>query len=252
MSGPQDQTKPLGNATEPACPEGGSRSPRPWSRSTIKEAWHWRGPSIFFLLGLREVCRPLVYWHVFDIFEIDLVRQGVPEPYAAEKVDVAIYPGAGDLEKAKAEIVSMRQVQPAEIHSRFDRGDKVAIAYLGGVPTGYAWLSFASGVVELAFKITWIVGPREAIRYDSFVLPQWRGRRIHSCLHSAIVADARRAGILRTFASISTLNKQSMSLAKRYRRIAMMKVTLIHVRGLNWTIRWTAGTPFESRFLKPT
>ena len=164
--------KRLGTAPELSCPERGSRTPVQPTGSTIREAWRWRGPLIVFQLALREICRPLFYWHVFDIFEIDVVRQGVPQAYAAETVDVAIYPGTGDLEKAKAEIISMRRLQPAEVSSRFDRGDKVAIAYIAGEPTGYAWMSFTSGVVELAFKITWIVGPGEGIRYDTFVLPK--------------------------------------------------------------------------------
>ncbi len=211
----------------------------------------WRGPFVFFLVGLREIFRPLVYWHVFYIFEIDLTRQPVPEPYADEKIDVKIYAGAGDLERAKAEIVSMGQLEPEDVNSRFNRGDKAAIAYVGHEPTGYAWLSFTSGVVELAFGVTWIVGPGEAIRYDYFVLPKWRGRRIFSCLNSAIVDCARDLGIVRTFTSISTVNTQSMSLAKHYQRTAAMKVTLVHVRGLNWTFQKASGAPFESRFLKP-
>jgi len=202
------------------------------------------------MLGLRELFRPLVYWHVYYIFEIDLTSEPVPEPYENVEIDLRIYAGAGVLERAKAEIISMGQLAPAEVDLRFNRGDKVAIAYAGGEPTGYGWLSFTSGVVELAFGVNWIVGPREAIRYDNFVLPKWRGRRINSCLHSATVACARDHGIVRTFASISMFNRQSMSLEKHYRKAAAMKVTLVHVRGLNWTYRKAVGAPFESRFLK--
>jgi hypothetical protein len=108
-----------------------------WKWSTIREALRWRGPFVFFQVGLREILRPLVYWHVFYIFEIDLTRQHVPEPYADEKIDVEIYAGAGDLERAKAEIVSMGQHELAEVDSRFNRGDKAAIAYVGGEPIGY-------------------------------------------------------------------------------------------------------------------
>lgn len=144
----------------------------------------------------------------------------------------------------------MGQLEPAEVDIRFNRGDKAAIAYADGKPAGYEWLSFTSGVLELAFGVTWIVGPGEAIRYDKFVLPKWRGRRISSCLHSAIVVCARDHGIDRTFSSISTVNKQSLSIAKHYRRTAAMKVTLVHVRGLKRTFRKTVGAPFESRFLK--
>ena len=220
------------------------------SWSTIGEALRWRGPFVFFLIVLREILHPFVYWHSYYVFEIDLTRQPVPKPYADEKIDVRVYAGAGNLERAKAEIVSMGQLEPAEVISRFNRGDKAAIAYVGEEPAGYGWLSFTSGVVELAFGITWFVGPGEAIRYDNFVLPEWRGRRIHSCLHSAIVTCARDHGIVRTFASISTVNRQSMSLAKHYRRTAAMTLILVHFRGLNWTFRKPVGAPFESRFLK--
>ena len=224
---------------------------RSWLKwSTIVEAWRWRGPGVFFLLGLREICRPLFYWHVYSIFQYDLTRQPVPEPYATEKIEVKICPEEKDLPDAKAEIVAMSQLDRAEIDVRFGRGDKAAIAYLGGKPSGYAWMSFTSGVVELAFDVTWIAGPGESIRYDYFVLPECRGRRIFSCLNSALLAYARDHGIVRSLASVSTLNTQSLSLSKHQQRTATMKVTLVHVRGLNRTIEMAVGAPFESRFLK--
>lgn len=222
-----------------------------WNWSTIRETLRWRGPFVFLLVGLREIVRPVVYWHVFRIFEIDLTRHAVPEPYADRKIDVKIHARAEDLERAKAEIVSMGRLELEQIHSRFKRGDKAAIAYVEGEPAGYAWMSFTSGVVELAFGVTWIVGPGESVRYDYFVLPKWRGRRVFSCLNSAIVACARDLGFIRTFSSISTVNTQSMSLAKHDRRIAIMKVTLVHVHGVNWTFQKASGATFESRFLKP-
>src|ERR1700688_100662 len=61
-----------------------------WKSSTVREALRSRGAFVFFLLGLREIFRPLLYWHVFCIFEIDLTRQPVPEPDAGEKTDVKI------------------------------------------------------------------------------------------------------------------------------------------------------------------
>jgi GNAT superfamily N-acetyltransferase len=223
----------------------------PWKWSTIREALRWRGPFVFFLVILREMLRPLVYWHAYYIFETDLTRQPVPEPYADEKIDVRVCPDAVDLKKGKAEIVSMGQLEPAEVDSRFKRGDRVVIAYAGDEPTGYEWLCFTSGVLELAFGVNWIVSPGEAVRYDKFVLPKWRGRRISTWLHSATVVCARDHGIMRTFSSISTVNKQSLSIAKHYRRRAAMTVTLVHVRGLKRTLRKAVGAPFESRFSIP-
>ena len=222
-----------------------------WKWATIQEAFRWRGPFTFFLVVLREMLRPLVYWHAYYIFETDLTRQPVPEPLADEHIDVRVYNGAAAPQKAKAEILSMGQLDPAEIDSRFDRGDMVVIAYAGGEPTGYEWLCSTNGALELAFAVYWMIGPGEAVRYDKFVLPKWRGRRISTWLHSATVVCARDHGILRTFSSISTVNKQSLSIAKHYRRTAAMKLTLVHVRGLTRTFRKAVGAPFESRFSVP-
>jgi GNAT superfamily N-acetyltransferase len=223
----------------------------PWKWSTIKEAMRWRGPFVFFLVILREMLRPLVYWHAYYIFETNLARQPVPEPLTDEKIDVRVCPGAVDLEKGKAEIVSMGQLEPAEVDSRFNRGDMVVIAYAGGEPSGYEWLCSTSGVLELAFGVNWLVGPGEAVRYDKFVVPKWRGRRISTWLHSATVVCARDHGIMRTFSSISTVNKQSLSIAKHYRRTATMRLTLVHIRWFKRTFRKAGGAPFESRFSVP-
>jgi hypothetical protein len=200
---------------------------------------------------LREMLRPLVYWHAYDIFETDLTRQPVPEPYPNEHIDVRVYERAVAPQKAKAEIVSMGQLDPEEIDSRFDRGDMVVIAYIYGECTGCEWLCFADGVLELAFGVNWLVGPGEAVRYDKFVLPKWRGRKISTWLHSGTVVCARDHGVMRTFSSISRVNKQSLSIAKHYRRTAVIKLTLVRLSGMKKPFRKTVGAPFESRFSMP-
>jgi GNAT superfamily N-acetyltransferase len=223
---------------------------RSWNWSTIAEALRWRGPLVVFLVVLREICRPLVYWHSYYIFETDLTRDPLPKPHAGEKINIVIYPG-GDPERGKAEIVAMGQLEADEVDTRFRRGDQVAIAYAEGELAGYEWLTFTNGALELAFGITWIVGPGEGVRYDKFVVPKWRGRKISTWLHTATVTCARDHGILRTFASISTLNKQSLSVVKYYRRTVAMTVTLVHVRALNRVFKKAVGAPFESRFSLP-
>jgi L-amino acid N-acyltransferase YncA len=210
----------------------------------------WRGPFLLTLLAVRELLRPLVYWHVFYVFETDVAQQPLPEAYSKEKLEVRVYTREKDVDKAKAEVVAMGELSPDEFGTRLDRGDAVAIAYAAGEPAGYGWLSFSSGVVELAFGITWVVRSQEVVRYGNFVAPKWRGRGIHSSVNAAMNAYARQLGIARTLASISTLNTQSMSLAKHYSKARTMKVTLVHVRGMNWMIHWASGAPFESRFMR--
>lgn len=132
---------------------------------------------------------------------------------------------------------------------RLDRGDAIAVAYARAEPVGYGWVSFSSGAVELAFGVTWIVREGEAVRYGNFVHPGWRGRGIQSSINTAIVRYACSRGATVALASISTMNTQSMSLAKHYNRATVMKVTLILVRPFNWRICRASGAPFASRFL---
>jgi hypothetical protein len=79
----------------------------------------------------------------------------------------------------------------------------------------------------------------------------WEWRRAFSCLNSSIVSCPGDPGIMRTLSSISAVNAQSMSLAKLDQRIPVMKVTLVHLRGLNRTFENAAGAPLQSCFLKP-
>jgi GNAT superfamily N-acetyltransferase len=227
----------------------GERPPGQWRR--ISEILRWRGPFILLLLAVRDLLRPVVYWHVFYVFETDVARQPLPEPYSTEKMEVRVYTREKDVDRAKTEVAAMGELGPKEIDARLNRGDAVAIARAAGEPAGYGWLSFSSGVVELAFGITWIVRADEAVRYGNFVLPNWRGRGIQSFVNAAVNAYARELGIARTLGSISTVNTQSMSLAKHYRTATTMKLVLVHIRGLNWTIHRASGAPFESRFIKP-
>ncbi len=227
----------------------GKRPPNRWRR--IGEILRWRGPFILFVLAVRELLRPVVYWHMFYIFERDVAREPLPEPYSKKKkenIEVRVYTREKDVDTAKTEVAAMGELGFDEIDTRLTRGDAVAIAYAAGEPVGYGWLSFSSGVVELAFGIMWIVRAHEAVRYGNFVFPNWRGRGIQSFVNASVNVYARDLGIARTLASISTLNSQSMSLAKHYRTATAMKVVLVHIRGLNWTINRAYDAPFESRF----
>ena len=212
----------------------------------LPELIRWRNPGLFLLLVIREIFRPLMYWYVFDIFERD-VRRPLPEPYSKERLDVRIYEGTEDLKKAVQELTSLDNLGPEEIEQRLKRGDAVAVAYSGREAVSCMWLTFSSGM-ELAFDTSWVISPMEALRYGSFVRPEWRGRAIHSFVNDAINRYARERGMVRTLAGISALNSQSRNLTKRLRSLQVMKVFLFHLRGVNWTYRRAIGAPLHSRF----
>jgi GNAT superfamily N-acetyltransferase len=220
-----------------------------WRR--IGETLRWRGFAVLFLLGVRNILSPIVYWHVYRIFATDIAAQ-VPEPYAKEKIETKIYTrDCGYLDQALTQVAALGEISREEAQKRLLHGDVLAMAYASAEPAGYGWISFASGVVELDFGVTWIVRPGEAVRYGNFVHPQWRGRGIQSSINTAVNEYALQHGVSVTLGSISAMNAQSLSLAKHYNRPTAMKVTLIHVRPFNWRICRASGAPFESRFNAP-
>lgn len=213
---------------------------------SLREILRWRGPIRLLHRTVRKILRPLAYWYVFYIFETDL-RLPIPDSFAKEEFDIRIYTGDEELERHKSDLASMGELPLSEIEVRFRRGDAVAVAYDGRDAAGYMWLTFSSEL-KLPFETAWIIHPQEGVRYDSFVRPEWRGRRIHSALNHSINTYARNCGVIRTFGSIDLLNNRSMSLPVHNQKVPSMILNIVHIRRVNWTYRKAFGAPLATRF----
>lgn len=219
---------------------------RQWRNA--RDVLRWRGAHYLLILGFREILRPVMYWHVWYIFDRDL-RQGLPEPDAKEKFESRIYSGQNALENAGLVNSSLADFIPADSASKLERGDALAVTYAEAGPVGISWMTFSSGL-ELAFGAAWKIQPGEAVQYDAFVHPRWRGHSIQSVLNVAMYRYARDHGIHRVLASVSVLNPQSLALAKRRKKSKSMTVFLLRVRGTGWVFAKAGGAPFDSRFSK--
>jgi GNAT superfamily N-acetyltransferase len=218
--------------------------PRAWRRAL--EILRWRGPGHFVLLALRELLRPVIYWYAWNIYLTDL-QQPRPEAYGKGKFDVRIFCGNNDRELAREQLASLGEPLPDNFDTRINRGDALAIVYCGHERVAFGWMTFSSGM-ELAYGTTWILHANEGTQYGSFVLPKWRGHGIFSVLNVALNSYAREHGVLRSVGSISVLNSQSLSMAKRLCKKKIMTVILVRVRGMGWTFRKAIGAPLHSRF----
>jgi hypothetical protein len=77
------------------------------------------------------------------VFERDVARQPLPEPYSKgkkENMEVRVYSRERDVDQAKTAVAAMGELGPEEIDTQLNRGDAVAIASAAGEPAGYGWL----------------------------------------------------------------------------------------------------------------
>lgn len=221
-----------------------SSTKHPWTRAL--EILRWRGPGHFLLLALRELLRPLLYWYAWNVYLTDL-RKPLAPPYGRGQFDVRIFCGEKDRDEARARLEAVGEPMPANFETRIQRGDALAIVYSGSEPVACGWMTFTSGM-ELAFGTNWILHPREGTHYGAFVLPRWRGHGIFSVMNVALNTYAQEHGIERSVGTISVLNSQSLSMARKLGKARIMTVVVIRVRGLGWTFRKAFGAPFHTRF----
>jgi GNAT superfamily N-acetyltransferase len=205
-----------------------------------------RGPLVFFLMAVREILSPVMYWHVFHIFETDIQPQ-LPKPDAQGGFAIKTYAEKTDLGRVVADIAPMGELTGTEIESRLNRGQVVAVAYAQDTAVGYSWINFSDGL-ELVWGTQLTVRSDEAVFYDSFTLPRWRGRGVHHSLDAAMSCYARQRGRVRILGWVSVLNRPSLSFVKRLRKTRIMTLILVHVRLANWVYRQSIGAQLESRF----
>jgi hypothetical protein len=121
---------------------------------SIREHFRWRGPWIVFLLFLRELLKPLLYWHIWNIYDTDLSR-GIPQPYSRAILDVVFGTSRDDLSSIKPALLSMGKLSALEIDNRFHRGDVVVVASSSGQPVAYSFTLRKSFRAPLSSRFSW-------------------------------------------------------------------------------------------------
>jgi hypothetical protein len=212
----------------------------------LTEMWRWRGPVRCAGLMVRYLMRSLVDWYVFYILETPIDPAKIRLPDANAPVTVKIHSLESGVENALADLTPILQLQPVNAGPRLRAGDSVAIAYHDGRAVGCSW--FTARNLPMMWGLSWAVQPQEAVCFGSFVMPEWRGKRVHAILEGAINAQLHSQGIVQTCGSMSVLNPQTLSLAKQTNKRKRMTLLLVHLKGLDWHFHYSFGEPLEPRF----
>ncbi len=224
----------------------GQRSASPFTQ--LAEMWRWRGPVRCAGLAARFLMRPFVDWYIFHIHETSIDPATLKEPAVDAPIVVRLHSLESGVARAEADLQPILAFQPVDVAFRMSAGDSVAIAYHGETVVGCSW--FTTRDLPLMWGLDFAVRSDEAVCFGSFVLPEWRGKRIHVLLEQAINAHLYRQGIVRTCGSMSALNPQTLSLAKRTHKRKRMTLFLVHLKGLNWHFHYAQGDKLEQRFHK--
>lgn len=154
-----------------------------------------------------------------ELYLYELNLQGeVPNirPLISVKVSVSGEPGVAGM------------LQPAEVTTRTQRGDKIFVGYHQGIPVAY--LFAATGECHIGEIDVWLdVKQGEVYFYDAFTRPAFRGRRIYPFLITK-AAEYFRSELFAQAMIFSTRNNVSSS--KAIERCGFKKYGTVHYHNL--------------------
>jgi GNAT superfamily N-acetyltransferase len=181
------------------------------SRSRIKRLLqtlaveNWR---ILCKLAVRKFSHPL--FNVYYIFEFDLARAHELSPALLPAgITIRLFRGEREISPL-AKLLVEAGLSGATVEQRMRRGDLVALALTDdGKLAAYAWATYSD---------VWIPEVRaglplrsdEAVRFDTLVMPRWRGRGLHYPLTVPVLRYLSEQGYRRTLAWVNALNTRSL------------------------------------------
>ncbi len=214
----------------------------------VSESLRWEGPFHVVVRVGSRILKPFLSLRIVHFYETDVTRP-VPDGSPEKLAQVTTYSGEENLQKIKNEFQAVGLLVPGDIESRLHQGEFVGIAKVEGATAGYCWMSFTQKWVD-ELELTLRLRSDEALLYDSFVLPRWRGRRLNFHMNVALKDVAGEHGIARTLGYMSALNRRSLKLSKQMGSRKIMTVAALCFRRMGCVWRVAFGASLRSRFLK--
>src|ERR1043166_3279488 len=205
-----------------------------WSKVT--ELLELGGVKNLLIHGLEKTCSPLLRFGTIYFFVREL-KENLPETQAplgltlrpASVVDLPVLAAAwGDAEHTIK-----------KLRDRFHRGD---VCFMALDPNNRAihsrWATFQRAhVPDLGMDL--LLGPGEAFAYDSYTVPEFRGRRIDAAVRCYAFNWLRANGVVRACTFVRGDNPASLRAVRRWQQPAGT-FRYIKFRGFN---PWVMGKP---------
>ena len=188
-------------------------------------------------LALSKFTHPLFnVYHVFD-FNLASVYQ-LPATQFPPGVTLRLFRGEGDVTYV-APMLARAGMSLKTVEHRMRRGDLAAIVLADDEElAAYSWTTFAEAWIA-EVRATLPLRSDEAARYDSLVMPRWRGRGLNYPLSLPISRYLFEHGYRRTLSWVSALNTRSLrtQLRQGKRKIATIVSSpllgFVHLRNLS-------------------
>jgi hypothetical protein len=188
-------------------------------------------------LALSKLTHPLFnMYHVFD-FNLASVYQ-LPATQFPLGVTLRLFRGEGDV-TCVAAMLALAGMSLKTVEHRMRRGDLAALVFANDEElAAYSWTTFIEAWIA-EIRATLPLRSDEAVRYDSLVMPRWRGKGLNYPLSLPISPYLFEHGYRRTLSWVSALNTRSVRTQFRQgkRKIATIVSSpllgLVHLRNLS-------------------
>ena len=193
--------------------------------------------NILCKFALSKLTHPLFnVYHVFD-FNLASVYQ-LPATQFPPGVTLRLFHGEGDVTYVAA-MMARAGMSLKTVEHRMRRGDLAALVFANDEElAAYSWTTFAEAWIA-EVRATLPLRSDEAVRYDSLVMPRWRGKGLNYPLSLPISRYLFEQGYRRTLSWVSALNTRSLrtQLRQSKRKIATIVSSpllgLVHLRNLS-------------------
>jgi GNAT superfamily N-acetyltransferase len=195
------------------------------------------------IVGLGLLLRKFTFdsLNVYYFFEADLDQPLAPFGCPPGR-DARLYQGSDSFETVSS-LLQRTRLTPDDLRHRLQRGDLVSIALCEGQAVAYTWMNTSGTHCLTEVGLTVIFGPREAVQYDTFVLPRWRGQGFQFLVTSPVLSYAQQNGFKHALGYANLVNIRSLNNQRRQRKKHILTVWNLHVPRTRcfWNLRW--GTP---------